>query len=165
MNPTFVIERFFPVRPERLFLAHSNENLLADWFVPPGAQTIAFDLDFRAGGSLRFAFEANGGPPIWGRLDYLKVRYPTEISLIHSLTDANGEIISPLTGSDWLLRVKTNIAFKVEGAGAKLRTAASLHQAEMSEQGFFVHTWPQLADEYNAALDRLGAVVGHPDLQ
>ena len=59
-RPFLVIERRFPVAPERVWRAWTEAKALKRWFGPGGPQPVsAAELDLRVGGRFRIVF---GGP-------------------------------------------------------------------------------------------------------
>lgn len=51
---TYVIERIFAAAPEAVFAAFANPALKRRWFAEgEGAETVAFEMDFRPGGTER----------------------------------------------------------------------------------------------------------------
>lgn len=67
IHSTFVLERSYPTKPERVFAAFSDPAKKRRWFVESDhADVEHYDLDFRAGGleSARFVFK--GESPVNG---------------------------------------------------------------------------------------------------
>jgi uncharacterized protein YndB with AHSA1/START domain len=59
-RPFLVLERFYPVAPEKVWHAWTDPQALKRWFGPGGFQPVATaELDVRAGGRYRIEF---GGP-------------------------------------------------------------------------------------------------------
>ena len=65
IHNTFVIERSYPVKPERIFGAFSDPVKKRRWFVESGGnEAEQFEMDFRDGGKerARFRFKKEGTP-------------------------------------------------------------------------------------------------------
>jgi uncharacterized protein YndB with AHSA1/START domain len=61
-KPFLVIERRFPVAPEKVWRAWTDPQALKRWFGPGGPQPVsAAELDLRVGGRLRIAFGGSDG--------------------------------------------------------------------------------------------------------
>jgi uncharacterized protein YndB with AHSA1/START domain len=62
VHSTFVIERNFPVPPERVFAALSDPAKKRRWFAEgEGSTTESFEMDFRVGGTERTVRRAKNG--------------------------------------------------------------------------------------------------------
>jgi uncharacterized protein YndB with AHSA1/START domain len=67
IHNTFVIERNYPVPPERVFAAFSDPVKKRRWYVEGRVNTVQqFDLDFRVGGSQHVRILMGEGTPIAG---------------------------------------------------------------------------------------------------
>jgi uncharacterized protein YndB with AHSA1/START domain len=69
IHHTFVLERSYPVAPERVFAAFSDPALKRRWFVEGDHHTVEhYELDFRVGGCERASLRFGPGTPIAGAL-------------------------------------------------------------------------------------------------
>jgi uncharacterized protein YndB with AHSA1/START domain len=63
VHSTFVIERSYAVKPERVFAALADPNKKRRWFVEGGGNDVEhFEMDFRVGGTERARFISHGAP-------------------------------------------------------------------------------------------------------
>ena len=63
IHNTFVIERTYPVSPERVFAAFADPVRKRRWFVAGGGNEVGhYELDFRVGGREVARFSGNAGP-------------------------------------------------------------------------------------------------------
>ncbi len=68
IHSTFVIERSFPVTPERVFDAFANPEKKRRWYADgENKQIESYDLDFRVGGKEHYASGFKEGHPLAGR--------------------------------------------------------------------------------------------------
>jgi len=64
-HSTFVIERSFPVQPEKVFAAFADPLKKRRWFAEAESSTMTeYALDFRVGGSERARFRFKAGQPL-----------------------------------------------------------------------------------------------------
>jgi uncharacterized protein YndB with AHSA1/START domain len=69
IHSTFVIERTYPVTPERAFAAFADPEQKRRWFVTGDSHQVEhYELDFRVGGKERACFRFNEGTPVAGKL-------------------------------------------------------------------------------------------------
>jgi uncharacterized protein YndB with AHSA1/START domain len=68
VHNTFVVERAYPVPPERVFAAFSDPARKRRWFADGESKQIeSYDLDFRDGGKEHYASGFKDGHPLAGR--------------------------------------------------------------------------------------------------
>lgn len=69
IHSTFVVERSYPVTPERAFAAFADPEQKRRWFVASDKSTVEhYELDFRVGGKEQASVRFNEGTPLAGKL-------------------------------------------------------------------------------------------------
>jgi uncharacterized protein YndB with AHSA1/START domain len=64
VHDTFILERNYPVSPDRLFAAFADPAKKRHWFVEShGNQVDHYEMDFRAGGKEQVRFRFKPGSP------------------------------------------------------------------------------------------------------
>jgi uncharacterized protein YndB with AHSA1/START domain len=66
VHSTFVIERNYPRRPERVFAAFAQPERKRRWYAEGDHEIKEFAMDFRVGGSERFSYRFKEGHQIAG---------------------------------------------------------------------------------------------------
>lgn len=91
---TFVIERAFPVSPERAFSAFSSAQAKRTWFRPPADWTMEpADFEFRVGGAERHVSVSPDGVRHGYRGQYLDIVPAARIVFCYAM-DYNGQPLS-----------------------------------------------------------------------
>jgi uncharacterized protein YndB with AHSA1/START domain len=74
-----VVERTIHARPEKIFGAYTDPNLIERWWPPPGNSLQVALMDVRPGGRHRFIQRAAGGRELVFVGSYVEVRPPTRL--------------------------------------------------------------------------------------
>jgi uncharacterized protein YndB with AHSA1/START domain len=116
VHSTFVIERTYPVTPERVFAAFSDPSKKRRWFVDgAGKQAILFEMDFRVGGTEKTRFTATAESPVKGLeiandTTYQDIVPDQRIVLAYTMTVGGKRISASLS----------TFEFKPDASGTKL---------------------------------------------
>jgi uncharacterized protein YndB with AHSA1/START domain len=74
------IRRHLAAAPERVFAAFASAELVAQWLTPaPDVQLTVLELDFREGGSYRFAYDTPDGQRMLVGGVYRHIQAPTRL--------------------------------------------------------------------------------------
>ena len=74
-----VVERTIRARPEKIFGAYTDPELVARWWAPPGSSLQVEQMDVRPGGRYRYVQRAADGRELVFVGSYLEVRPPTHL--------------------------------------------------------------------------------------
>ncbi len=74
-----VIERTIQARPERIFGAYTDPQLVARWWAPPGSSLRVEQMDVRPGGRYRYVQRSADGRELVFVGSYLEVRPTTRL--------------------------------------------------------------------------------------
>lgn len=124
VHSTFVIERRYPVAPEKVFAAFADPAKKRRWFAEgKGSALDEFEMDFRVGGSerTRFRFGANGplpeGTPLGNDSSYHDIVPNRRIVLAYTMTVGDKRISTSLATFELLPSGNgTDLVFTEQGA-------------------------------------------------
>ncbi len=84
---TFVIERSYPVAPQKVFAAFADPAKKRQWFAPDqGERMEEFQMDFRVGGSERRRFTFNAGTVCENRTIYQDIQTDRRIVFAYTMS-------------------------------------------------------------------------------
>jgi len=151
IHSTFVIERSYPVKPERVFAAFSDPAKKRRWFVESDHHDVEhFEMDFRVGGKERARFRFKPGTPVQGLACTNDASYQDIVPnrrIVQASTMTLGEkcISASLTTFEFLPSITgTDLIFTHQGAFFE-----GSDGPEMRKEG-----WRKLLDRLTAEFQR-----------
>ena len=129
--PTYVLERVFDAPRGLVWKAWTDPELLPRWYGPK-VETIIHRLDVKPGGlwlgEMKWGDKSN-----YQRVEYTEVSPPERLVWLHSVSDADWNIISNPMMEDWPRVLLTAVTFEQDGAQTKMRLTWVPHEASDSE--------------------------------
>ena len=143
IHSTFVIERSYPVTPERVFAAFADPTKKRRWAADgTGRDVLEFQSDFQPGGKEIARFRFTGESPVKGldganNTTYQDIQPNSRIVLAYTMTIAGKRISASLATFEFLATEKgTDLIFTDQGAyfensdGPQLREQGWRHLLE-----------------------------------
>jgi len=134
IHSTFVIERTYPVSPQRVFAALADPAKKQRWFAESEGKGVdSFEMDFRVGGRERTHFRMVGGPEnremsIINETTYLDIQPDRRVVLAYSMAFGEHRFSASLAtfelrskGTETELRFTEQAAFLEGGDGPERR--------------------------------------------
>lgn len=151
----FHIERTFDAPRERVWEAWEDSEQFKQWMGPKGSGMTYCDMDFRAGGAVRFTLEFEG-TVIHGQWTFREIIAPEKIVAIVSFTDEKHEKIIEHPGKPgWPLKILSIVTFTAIGDKTKIEVAWSAYEASDAEAKFFEENADSMHQGWSGTFDRL----------
>lgn len=155
--PIYVLERTFDAPRELVWRTWTEPDLLARWY-GPGVETIIHQLDIRPGGlwlsEMRWSGNAN-----FQRVEYTEVIPPERLVWLHSMSDADWNVISNPMMADWPLVLLTTVTFDADGEKTKMRLTWVPHEASEAEITCFANAIEGMDKGWAAGMELLAEIL------
>jgi uncharacterized protein YndB with AHSA1/START domain len=123
IHSTFVVERTYPVTPDRAFAAFADPEQKRRWFAAGDGHSVEhYELDFRVGGKERACLRFREGTPVAGKLcindiGYLDIVPDRRIAFAQAMTIAEKCVSVSLATVEFLPSEDgTDLVFTHQGA-------------------------------------------------
>ena len=159
--PTYVLERDFAAPRELVWRGWTEPDLISRWY-GPGAETMTRRLDLEPGGLWLLEMR-------WGdnshhqRVEYTEVDPPARLVWLHSVCDADWNVIANPMMADWPRVLRTTVTFEDEGAdggaGTRMRFTWVPEAASEAEVACFSGAMGGMDKGWNTGLDGLAEIL------
>ena len=161
-RPTYVLERDFAAPRELVWRGWTEPDLISRWY-GPGAETMTHRLDLEPGGlwlvEMRWGDNAS-----YQRVQYREVIAPERLVWLHSVCDADWNVIANPMMADWPRVLLTTVTFEDEGEdagpGTRMRfTWVPEEAASEAEVACFTAAMGSMDKGWNTGMDALAEIL------
>lgn len=151
--PTYVLERTFDAPRALVWKAWTDPELIPRWY-GPNVESIVHSIEPRAGGlwlhEMRWSGNSN-----FQRVEYTEVTPPERLVWLHSVSDAEWNVISNPMMEDWPRVLLTTVTFEEDGGKTKMQLTWVPHEASEAEIACFAAAMDGMGKGWGAGMDLL----------
>ncbi|MDA4848653.1 SRPBCC family protein [Hoeflea poritis] len=155
--PTYVLEREFDAPRQTVWRTWTEPELLSRWY-GPNVETIVHQLDVRPGGLWLNEMQW-GGNSNYERVEYTEVIPPERLVWLHSVADAEWNVIANPMMPDWPRVLLTIVTFEDVGGRTKMRLTWTPHEASDAEIACFAAAMEGIGKGWGAGMDLLAGIL------
>jgi uncharacterized protein YndB with AHSA1/START domain len=155
--PTYALDRVFDAPREMVWKAWTDPKLLARWY-GPNVKTIVHRLDLKPGG-LWLGEMQWGGNSSYQRVEYTEVVPLERLVWLHSVSDADWNIIASPMMPDWPRVLLTTVTFDSDGKQTKVRLTWVPHEASDAEIACFTSAMSGMGKGWDAGMKLLAELL------
>ncbi|MGD2134304.1 MAG: SRPBCC domain-containing protein [Maricaulaceae bacterium] len=133
--PTYVLEREFDAPRELVWRTWTEAEFLSRWY-GPNVETVVHQLEVKPGGLWLLEMRMGGGS-MYQRIEYTEVTPPERLVWLHSMSDADWNIVSAPHNPDWPRVLLTTVTFEEDGRRTRMRLTWVPHEASPAEIACF----------------------------
>lgn len=143
-----LITHLFNAKPEIVFNAWTDPEILKHWYAPDGC-TIEFkSIDAKQGGEFHSCIHDPIHGPCWIKGVYHEVIFPEKLVLTMNLSNEQGENVSANTAGkseDWPEAIITTVTFTAIGDQTKVTLHQTVDEEEAKKTGAY-QSWFSMFD-------------------
>ncbi len=155
--PTYVLEREFDAPAELVWKTWTDAELLPRWY-GPRVETIIHKLDVKPGGLWLNEMKWDGNSN-YQRVEYTEVSPPNRLVWLHSMSDADWNVVANPMMPDWPLVLLTTVTFEETGGRTKMRLTWVPHEASEVELACFAAAIGGMDKGWGAGMELLTALL------
>ena len=155
--PTYVLERDFDAPAELGWKTWTDAELLPRWY-GPRVETIIHQLEVRPGGLWLNEMKWDGNSN-YQRVEYTEVSPPNRLVWLHSMSDADWNVIANPMMPDWPLVLLTTVTFEETDSRTKMRLTWVPHEASEAEIKCFAAAIGGMDKGWGAGMELLAELL------
>ena len=155
--PTYVLEREFDAPRALVWKAWTDPALLPRWY-GPRVETIVHRLELNPGGLWLLEMRWDGNSH-YQRVEYTEVTPPERLVWLHSVSDADWNVIANPMMADWPRVLLTTVTFEEAGGRTAMRLTWVPHEASESEIACFAAAMGGMDKGWGAGMELLAELL------
>lgn len=155
--PTYVLERSFDAPRELVWKTWTDPELLPRWY-GPRVETIVHRLEVKPGGLWLGEMRWDGNAH-YQRVEYTEVTQPERLVWLHSVSDADWNVIANPMMPDWPRTLLTTVTFEQQGEQTLLRLTWVPHEASDAEIACFAAAMDGMGKGWGAGMELLAELL------
>ena len=155
--PTYVLEREFDAPAELVWKTWTEADLLARWY-GPRVETIVHQLEVKPGGLWLNEMKWDGNSN-YQRVEYTEVTPPERLVWLHSMSDADWNVVPNPMMPDWPLVLLTTVTFEEANGKTKMRLTWVPHEASEAEITCFAAAIGGMDKGWGAGMELLAELL------
>ncbi|MEM8647745.1 MAG: SRPBCC domain-containing protein [Pseudomonadota bacterium] len=155
--PTYVLEREFDAPAELVWRTWTEAELLSRWY-GPRVETIVHKLDVKPGGLWLNEMKWDGNSN-YQRVEYTEVNPPEKLVWLHSMSDADWNVVANPMMPDWPLVLLTTVTFEEKNGKTKMRLTWVPHEASEKEISCFAEAVAGMDKGWGAGMELLAELL------
>ncbi len=155
--PSYVLERVFDAPRDLVWKTWTDGELLPRWY-GPGIETVVHRLDPRPGGLWLVEMQW-GGNSNYQRVEYTEVTAPERLVWLHSVSDADWNVIPNPVMADWPRVLLTTVTFAEEGGRTGMCLTWVPHEAGAAEIACFAAAMDGMDKGWGAGMGLLAELL------
>lgn len=155
--PTYVLDREFDAPADLVWRTWTDAELLPRWY-GPRVETIIHQLDVKPGGLWLNEMKWDGNSN-YQRVEYTEVSPPNRLVWLHSMSDADWNVIANPMMPDWPMVLLTTITFEESRGRTKMRLTWVPHEASEAEIKCFAAAIGGMDKGWGAGMELLSALL------
>lgn len=155
--PIYVLERVFDAPRELVWRTWTEPELISRWY-GPRVETVVHRLDLTPGGLWLNEMRWDGNSH-YQRVEYTEVEAPERLVWLHSVCDADWNVISNPMMAGWPRVLLTTVTFEVDGKRTKMRLTWVPHEASEAEISCFAAAIDGLDKGWAAGMELLAELL------
>ena len=155
--PTYVLEREFDASRELVWRAWTEPELLSRWY-GPRAETVVHRLDLEPGGLWLLEMRM-GGNSSFQRAEYTEVTAPKRLVWLHSVSDADRNVIANPMLPNWPRVVRSTVTLEDDAPRTRMRFTWVPHEASEAEAAVFANAVGEMGKGWEAGMKLLEGIL------
>ena len=155
--PTYVLERVFNAPRDLVWKTWTDPELLTRWY-GPNVETIVHRHELKPGGLWLGEMKWSGNSN-YQRVEFTEVTPPDRLVWLHSMSDADWNIVANPMMADWPRVLLTTVSFEEDGKQTKLRLTWVPHEASAAEITCFAGALAGMDKGWAAGMELLAELL------